>query len=61
MAATVFAAIAAVLAAISLAVCALLLKRSGRGSGADTARLEQKIDRANYLSENSAQTAHDYL
>lgn len=40
MAATVFAAIAAVLAAISLAVCALLLKRSGRGSGADTARLE---------------------
>lgn len=59
---TIFAAIAAVLAALSLAVCLVLLKKSQAGKGgADSARLEQKIDHALYAVETSAQNLQRYL
>ena len=63
--AEIFAAVAAALAAISLAVGLILLKRTKPGdqSGVkqDVARLTQMTDRALYISENSARSVQNYL
>ena len=63
--AEIFAAGAAALAAISLAVGLILLKRTKPGdqSGVkqDVARLTQMTDRALYISENSARSVQNYL
>lgn len=62
--ATVFAAIAAALSAVSLALCVILLKRkpSGRdGVQAELSRLSQMTDRSLYLSENNARAVQNYL
>ena len=60
-----FAGVPAALAAISLAVGLILLKRTKPGdqSGVkqDVARLTQMTDRALYISENSARSVQNYL
>ncbi len=58
---TVFAAIAAIAAVAALIMCFVLLSKSNKGSAGDFTRLEQKIDRANYTAENSAQNSQQYL
>ena len=62
--ATVFAAIAAALSAVSLALCVILLKRKpsgGDGVQAELSRLSQMTDRSLYLSENNARAVQNYL
>ena len=63
--AEIFAAAAAVLAAVSLAVCILILKRTKTGGTQDVkgdlVRLEQMMDRTLYLSETNAQNVQHYL
>lgn len=62
--ATVFAAIAAALSAVSLALCVILLKRKpsgGDGVLAELSRLSQMTDRSLYLSENNARAVQNYL
>lgn len=62
--AEIFSIIAAVCAALSLVVCAVILKNqrtAPRGRDADTARLEQLCERAAYVSEQSARAVQDYL
>ena len=63
--AEIFAAGAAALAGLSLAVGLILLKRTKPGdqSGVkqDVARLTQMTDRALYISENSARSVQNYL
>ena len=62
--ATVFAAIAAALSAVSLALCVILLKRKpsgGDGVQAELSRLSQITDRSLYLSENNARAVQNYL
>lgn len=60
--ATVFAAIAAALSAICLALCVLLLKKRPANDGArELARLSELCDRSLYLSENNARAVQNYL
>ena len=62
--ATIFAAIAAALSAVSLALCVILLKRKpsgGDGVQAELSRLSQMTDRSLYLSENNARAVQNYL
>ncbi len=61
--AEVFSIIAAVCAALSLVVCAIILKNQHAAPrrGADTARLEQLCERAAFVSEQSARAVQDYL
>lgn len=60
--ATVFAAVAAVLSAICLALCVLLLKKRPANDGArELARLSELCDRSLYLSENNARAVQNYL
>ena len=60
--ATVFAAIAAALSAICLALCVLLLKkRPSNDSARELARLSELCDRSLYLSENNARAVQNYL
>ena len=60
--ATVFAAIAAALSAICLALCILLFKKRPANDGArELARLSELCDRSLYLSENNARAVQNYL
>lgn len=60
--ATVFAAVAAALSAICLALCVLLLKKRPANDGArELARLSELCDRSLYLSENNARAVQNYL
>ncbi len=60
--ATVFAAIAAALSAICLALCVLLFKKRPTNDGArELARLSELCDRSLYLSENNARAVQNYL
>ena len=60
--ATVFAAIAAALSAICLALCVLLFKKRPANDGArELARLSELCDRSLYLSENNARAVQNYL
>ena len=60
--ATVFAAIAAALSAICLALCVLLFKKRSANDGArELARLSELCDRSLYLSENNARAVQNYL
>lgn len=58
--ATVFAAIAAALSAICLALCILLFKKRPANDGArELARLSELCDRSLYLSENNARAVQN--
>ena len=61
----IFCIIAAVCAALSLVLNAILLKNQKNGGTyrqfSDSSRLEQMLERSNYISEQSARTAQDYL
>lgn len=60
--ATVFAAIAAALSAICLALCVLLFKKRPANDGArELARLSELCDRSLYLSENNTRAVQNYL
>lgn len=60
--AEIFSAVAAVCAALALVVSILCLKKQKINSTpVDTARLEQQLDRAAYISQQSAQATRDFL
>lgn len=61
----IFSAIAAVCAVLSLAVSAIVLKNQKTGgtsaANRDGGRLEQMVDRANYIAEQNGHATRDYL
>lgn len=60
--AEIFSAVAAVCAALALVVSILCLKKQKINSTpVDTARLEQQLERAAYISQQSAQATRDFL
>lgn len=61
----IFSAAAAVCAALALVVSLIVLKNQKKGpaapQNAETARLEQLLERANYIAEQSSRASRDYL
>ncbi len=61
----IFSIVAAVCAALALILCAIILKNQKNAGtypkNQDTARLEQMLERANYITEQTARTSQDYM
>ncbi len=59
----IFSVLAAIFAAFSVLLCVVILLRQqhSKSSSGDNARLEQMLERANYIAETNARSVQDYL